>query len=59
MKLVESLVADKEALRKSNVELQNLLSDSREALQTLQEEAGERQEPGPYHIQQIIPLTSS
>jgi hypothetical protein len=58
MKLVESLVADKEALRKSNVELQNLLSDSREALQTLQEEAGERQEPGPYYIQQIIPLAS-
>jgi hypothetical protein len=58
MKLVESLVADKEALRKSNVELQNLLSDSREALQTLQEEAGERQEPGPYYIHQTIPLTS-
>ena len=42
MKLLESLVADKEALRKSNVELQGLLSDSREALQVLQEEAGER-----------------
>jgi hypothetical protein len=35
-------VADKEALRKSNVELQDLLSESREALQALQEEAGER-----------------
>jgi predicted nuclease with TOPRIM domain len=42
MKLLESLVADKEALRKSNVELQDLLSESREALQALQEEAGER-----------------
>jgi hypothetical protein len=42
MKLLESLVADKEALRKSNIELQELLSDSREALQALQEEAGER-----------------
>lgn len=42
MKLLESLVADKEALRKSNVELQELLSESREALQVLQEEAGER-----------------
>jgi hypothetical protein len=62
MRLVESLVADKEVLRKSNVELQNLLSESREALQTLQEEAGERlgssQEPGPYYIHQTIPLTS-
>jgi len=42
MKLLESLVADKEALRKSNAELQDLLSESREALQALQEEAGER-----------------
>ncbi|KAF8506038.1 hypothetical protein F5888DRAFT_1839915 [Russula emetica] len=42
MKLLESAVADKEALRKSNVELQELLSESREALQVLQEEAGER-----------------
>ncbi|KAI9508672.1 hypothetical protein F5148DRAFT_979510 [Russula earlei] len=38
MKLLESLVAEKEALRKSNVELHELLSESREALQTLQEE---------------------
>jgi hypothetical protein len=35
-------VADKEALKKSNIELQELLSESREALQVLQEEAGER-----------------
>lgn len=42
MKLLETLVADKEALRKSNVELQDLLSESRETLQALQEEAGER-----------------
>jgi hypothetical protein len=35
-------MADKEALRKSNVELQDLLSESREALQALQEEAAER-----------------
>ncbi|KAH9960468.1 hypothetical protein BC827DRAFT_1207953 [Russula dissimulans] len=41
-KLLESLVADKEALRKSNTELQELLSESREALQALQEEEGER-----------------
>ena len=42
MKLLESLVTEKEALRKSNVELQELLSQSREALQVLQEEVGER-----------------
>lgn len=42
MKLLESLVADKEALEKSNAELQVLLSESREALDALQEEAGER-----------------
>jgi hypothetical protein len=42
MKLLESLVADKEALEKSNAELQELLSASREALDTLKEEAGER-----------------
>jgi hypothetical protein len=47
MKLLESLVADKEALRKSNVELQELLSESREALQVLQEEAGERMVSSP------------
>lgn len=41
-KLLESLVADKEALEKSNAELQDLLSESREALDALQEEAGER-----------------
>ncbi|KAH9048949.1 hypothetical protein EDB84DRAFT_1261589 [Lactarius hengduanensis] len=41
-KLLESLVADKEALEKSNAELQGLLSESREALDALQEEAGER-----------------
>ena len=35
-------MADKEALRKSNVELQELLSESREALQVLQEESGGR-----------------
>ena len=42
MKLLESLMADKEALRKSNTELQELLSESRETLQALQEEEGER-----------------
>jgi predicted outer membrane protein len=42
MKLLESLVADKEALQKSNTELQELLSESREAIHMLQEEAGER-----------------
>ena len=42
MKLLESLVADKEALERSNAELQGLLSESREALDALQEVAGER-----------------
>ncbi|KAI9467291.1 hypothetical protein BJY52DRAFT_1220021 [Lactarius psammicola] len=42
MKLLESLVADKEVLEKSNAELQELLSESREALDALKEEAGER-----------------
>jgi hypothetical protein len=41
MKLLESLVADKEALQKSNTELQELLSESREAIHMLQEEAEE------------------
>lgn len=55
MKLLESLVADKEALRKSNVELQDLLSESREALQALQEEAGERVQVGTSGIYQTFP----
>ena len=42
MKLLESLVADKEVLEKSNAELQELLSASREALDALKEEAEER-----------------
>ena len=60
MKLLESLVADKEALRKSNVELQDLLSEAREALQALQEEAGERlassQQVGTSEIHQTFSL---
>ena len=55
MKLLESLVADKEALRKSNVELQDLLSESRETLQALQEEAGERVQVGTSRIYQTFP----
>lgn len=47
MKLLESLVADKEALEKSNTELQELLSASREALDALREEAGEHLAPSP------------
>ncbi|KAI0248670.1 hypothetical protein BJV78DRAFT_1284572 [Lactifluus subvellereus] len=47
MKLLESLVADKEALKKSNTELQELLSDSREAIHSLQEEAEERMASSP------------
>ncbi|KAI0040645.1 hypothetical protein FA95DRAFT_1527426 [Auriscalpium vulgare] len=40
-KILESLVADREVLKKSNVELQNLLSESRENLHALQEEVEE------------------
>ncbi|THH13571.1 hypothetical protein EW146_g6666 [Bondarzewia mesenterica] len=41
-KVLESLVADNEALQKSNTELQKLLADSRESIHTLQEEAEEQ-----------------
>ena len=41
-KILQSLVADNEALQKSNVELQTLLADSRESIQALQQEAEER-----------------
>ncbi|KAI0375969.1 hypothetical protein BV20DRAFT_960058 [Pilatotrama ljubarskyi] len=41
-KVLESLVADNEALKHDNAELQNLLSASREDLRTLQEELEER-----------------
>ncbi|KAI0355320.1 hypothetical protein OH77DRAFT_1424807 [Trametes cingulata] len=41
-KVLESLVADNEALKHDNAELQNLLSVSREDLRTLQEELEER-----------------
>jgi hypothetical protein len=47
MKLLESLVADKEVLKKSNTELQELLSESREAIHSLQEEAEERMASSP------------
>jgi hypothetical protein len=47
MKLLESLVSDKEALEKSNAELQELLYASREALDALKEEAGEHPAPSP------------
>ncbi|ETW84224.1 hypothetical protein HETIRDRAFT_433142 [Heterobasidion irregulare TC 32-1] len=41
-KILQSLVADNEALQKSNVELQTLLADSRESIQALQQEAEEQ-----------------
>jgi hypothetical protein len=40
--ILESLVADNEALVQSNTELQSMLADTREELHTLQEEAEER-----------------
>lgn len=40
-KVLESLVADNENLKRDNAELQNLLSDAREDLRALQEEVGE------------------
>ncbi|KAH9927287.1 uncharacterized protein B0H18DRAFT_907544 [Fomitopsis serialis] len=42
MKVLESLVADNEALKRDNAELQNLLTEAREDLHTLQEEMEER-----------------
>ena len=42
MKVLESLVADNEALKRDNAELQNLLVESREDLRALQEEVQER-----------------
>ncbi|KAH9998330.1 hypothetical protein BJV77DRAFT_1064847 [Russula vinacea] len=59
MKLLESLVADKEALRKSNMELQELLSQAREALQVLQEEAGERLVSSPEGSRMSSPIRSA
>ncbi|KAI0658545.1 hypothetical protein C8Q70DRAFT_1054696 [Cubamyces menziesii] len=41
-KVLETLVADNEALKRDNAELQNLLSASREDLRSLQEELDER-----------------
>ncbi|EMD40357.1 hypothetical protein CERSUDRAFT_110951 [Gelatoporia subvermispora B] len=41
-KVLESLVADNEALKRDNAELRNLLAESREELHTLQEEVEER-----------------
>ncbi|KAI0340880.1 hypothetical protein BDW22DRAFT_1430533 [Trametopsis cervina] len=41
-KVLESLVADNEALKHDNAELQNLLSEAREDLRVLQEEIDER-----------------
>ncbi|KAH8982398.1 hypothetical protein EDB92DRAFT_1952297 [Lactarius akahatsu] len=58
-KLLESLVADKEALEKSNAELQELLSESREALDALQEEAGERLVSSPGGGRISSPLSST
>ncbi|KAH9030142.1 hypothetical protein EDB85DRAFT_2290610 [Lactarius pseudohatsudake] len=58
-KLLESLVADKEALEKSNAELQGLLSESREALDVLQEEAGERLVSSPGGGRISSPLSST
>ncbi|KAI0320214.1 hypothetical protein OF83DRAFT_1169499 [Amylostereum chailletii] len=40
-KILENLVADNEALKQSNTELQDMLADSREELRALQEEAEE------------------
>lgn len=42
MKVLESLVADNEALKRDSAELQNLLAESREDLRALQEEMEER-----------------
>ena len=41
-KVLESLVADNEVLKRDNAELQNLLAQEREELRTMQEELEER-----------------
>ncbi|KAH9854959.1 hypothetical protein C2E23DRAFT_867064 [Lenzites betulinus] len=46
-KVLESLVADNEALKRDNAELQNLLSASREDMRELQEELEERRANDP------------
>lgn len=40
-KVMETLVADNESLMKSNAELQRMLAESRESVNSLQEEAEE------------------
>ncbi|KAI0265101.1 hypothetical protein BC834DRAFT_970298 [Gloeopeniophorella convolvens] len=57
-KLLESLVAEREALKKSNVELQELLSESREALHTLREEAEEHRAYSPFTISKAFDTKS-
>ncbi|KAH9948736.1 hypothetical protein B0H21DRAFT_210945 [Amylocystis lapponica] len=47
-KVLESLVADNEALKRDNAELQNLLTESREDMHTLQEEVEERRASDAY-----------
>lgn len=45
-KVLESLVADNEALKHENAELQNLLGETREDLRTLEEEVNEHRASG-------------
>ena len=47
-KVLESLVADNETLKRDNSELQNLLTEAREDLRVLREEVDERRAETPY-----------
>jgi hypothetical protein len=48
MKVLESLVADNENLKRDTAELQNLLADAREDIRTLQEEIEEHRAAVPF-----------
>ncbi|KAL4251121.1 hypothetical protein ABKN59_005618 [Abortiporus biennis] len=60
-KVLESLVADNEALKHDNAELQNMLTETREDIRALQEEVDERRADKPVFSrhQQSSSITSS
>lgn len=58
-KVLESLVADNEALKRDNAELQNLLGEAREDLRALQEEVNEQRADQSYSMRRSKPSLDS